>query len=167
MATATMTAPAVMAAPSRLAGEVAEGARSEVGVSPSAAVEPQPDPEVVAKPVRRRFPAKEKLRILREADRCREPGQLGALLRREGLYSSHLTEWRRQREAGALAALAPKKRGRPAQGPPWTRRMAELERENERLRTRLEQAEAIIEVQKKVSALLGIPLSRPDSNERV
>lgn len=157
MATITMTAPAVT-------GDVAEAGRSGV-VDPSVPVGLRPDSEVVEKPARRRFPAKEKLRILREADRCREPGQLGAMLRREGLYSSHLTEWRRQREAGALAALAPRKRGRPARVPPWTRRVAELECENARLQRRLQQAEAIIEIQKKVSALLGIPLNHPGSGE--
>ena len=115
-----------------------------------------PDPEVVEKASRRRFTAKYKLQVLEEADRC-EPGEIGALLRREGLYSSHLTTWRRQREAGALAGLTPRKRGRKlraldAQGA----RVVELEREVERLRQRLLQAETIIEVQKKVSLLLGI-----------
>jgi transposase-like protein len=115
-----------------------------------------PDPEVVEKASRRRFTAKYKLQVLEEADHC-EPGEIGALLRREGLYSSHLTTWRRQREAGALAALTPRKRGRrgrtvDAQGT----RVVELEREVERLRQRLLQAETIIEVQKKVSLLLGI-----------
>jgi transposase-like protein len=115
-----------------------------------------PDPEVVEKASRRRFTAKYKLQVLEEADHC-EPGEIGALLRREGLYSSHLTTWRRQREAGALAALTPRKRGRrgrtvDAQGT----RVGELEREVERLRQRLLQAETIIEVQKKVSLLLGI-----------
>jgi transposase len=93
---------------------------------------------------------------LEEADRC-EPGEIGALLRREGLYSSHLTTWRRQREAGALAGLTPRKRGRRAQPVDVQgARVAELEREVERLRQRLLQAETIIEVQKKVSLLLGI-----------
>lgn len=126
----------------------------------------RPDPEVAAKPVRRRFTAEYKLQVLREADACEESGQLGALLRREGLYSSHLTDWRRQRELGTLAALTPKKRGRPGRHP-QARRVAELERENARLRRRLEQAETIIEVQKKVSALLGSsPLTPPESGER-
>ena len=94
--------------------------------------------------------------MLEEADRC-APGELGALLRREGLYSSHLTTWRRQREAGALAALTPRKRGRRAHArDAQATRVAELEREVEQLRQRLVQAETIIEVQKKVSLLLGI-----------
>ena len=111
---------------------------------------PPVDPEVLEKPVRRRFTAEYKLGVLREAERCGEPGQMGALLRREGLYSSHLTEWRRQRERSALAGLAPKKRGRvgPADHPLATR-VAELERENAHLTRRLAQAETIIEVQKK------------------
>jgi transposase-like protein len=127
----------------------------------------RPDPEVAEKPQRRRFTAEYKVRILREADAGAEPGAIGALLRREGLYSSHLTEWRRQREQGALAGLAPKKRGRRGAPPhPLARRVSELERENTRLQRRLQQAEAIIEVQKKVSELLGIPLNPPGSDER-
>jgi hypothetical protein len=115
---------------------------------------------------RRRFTAKYKLAVLEQAERC-ESGQLGALLRREGLYSSHLTCWRRQREAGALAGLAERKRGRKARVPDAQgQRVAELERENERLRQRLLQAETIIEVQKKVSLLLGIDPSPSPSAGR-
>ena len=147
-------------------GEETQGARRATGVSSpsaSAAAAVLPDPEVVEKAGRRRFTAKYKLGVREEADRC-QPGEIGALLRREGLYSSHLTTWRRQREVGALAALAPVKRGRKAhtvdtQG----QRVGELQRENERRRQRLVQAETIIEVQKKVSLLLGIdpgPASR-------
>lgn len=124
---------------------------------------PRPDPEVSERAARRRFTAEYKLRVLREADACGGPGELGALLRREGLYSSHLTTWRRQREQGSLAALRPKKRGRPGVPPsPLARRVAELERENIRLTHRLQQAETIIEVQKKVSEILGIPLKPGD-----
>jgi len=114
------------------------------------------DPEVLERPRRRKFSAEYKLRILREAERAKDSGQLGALLRREGLYTSNLTTWRRQFERGALAGLTPKKRGKKAK-PVDARdtRIRELERETERLRKRLEQAETIIEVQKKVSALLG------------
>ena len=108
------------------------------------------DPAVVPKAPRRRFGAEFKLRVLREADACSEPGQIGALLRREGLYASHLTEWRRQRETGALGALAPKKRG-PKPSP--EARVTELERENARLAARLAQAEAIIDAQKKLCAI--------------
>jgi transposase len=110
--------------------------------------------EVVPKAKRRRFSAAYKLRILREYEACHEPGQKGALLRREGLYSSNLVTWRRQREQGGLSGLASKKRGRKAD--PQVAEIARLERENERLRTRLHQAELIIEVQKKVSQILAL-----------
>jgi len=122
-----------------------------------------PDPEVVEKPVRRRFTVEYKLRVLCEASACTPGvGELGALLRREGLYSSQLTCWRRQREQGELNALAPKRRGRKAVEPhPLAHRVAELERANEQLRQRLQQAEVIIDVQKKISGLLGIPLKNP------
>lgn len=111
-----------------------------------------PDPEVTPKAKRRRFSAEYKLRILREADACSQPGEIGALMRREGLYSSLLSDWRRQREAGSLEGLRSKKRGRKAR--PEKKRIAKLERENARLRHRLEQAEAIIEVQKKLARML-------------
>ena len=115
-----------------------------------------PDPEVPAKARRRRFTAKYKIAVLEEVDACTKPGEIGALLRREGLYSSHLSKWRRQRDEGALAGLTPKKRGRkPRKVSAEARRVAELERENARLRQKLEQAETIIEVQKKLSQLLG------------
>jgi transposase-like protein len=107
-----------------------------------------PNPEVVERARRRQFSASYKLRILEEADACTIPGQLGALLRREGLYSSHLTEWRRHRAEGTLAALAPRRRGRPAMSTGETE-LARLRAENERLAHRLEAAEAIIEIQKK------------------
>lgn len=110
-----------------------------------------PNPEVPERTVRRRFTAAYKLRILREADGCTEPGQRGALLRREGLYSSNLTLWRKQASEG----LIPKRRGPQAQKPDLqTRRIAELERENVRLTHKLRQAELIIDVQKKVADLL-------------
>jgi transposase-like protein len=122
------------------------------------------DPEVAERAARRRFTAEYKLQVLRHAEACIRPGDLGALLRREGLYSSHLTTWRRQREQGSLAALSPKKRGRPAVPPsPLARRVAELERDNARLTQRLQQAEAIIAVQKKLSEALGIPLTPGDT----
>ncbi len=115
-----------------------------------------PDPEVPAKARRRTFTAKYKLETLKEAEACTEPGEIGALLRRKGLYSSHLTKWRRQRDEGALAGLTPKKRGRKRRKvSAEARRVAELERENARLRQKLAQAETIIEVQKKLSQLLG------------
>jgi transposase len=118
------------------------------------------DPEVVEKAQRRKFTAEYKVDVLRRADACTPgTGELGALLRKEGLYASHISVWRAQRDRGVLDGLEPKKRGRKA-----TRRdevadeNARLRRDNERLQHRLQQAELIIEVQKKVSALLGIPL---------
>ena len=118
---------------------------------------PAPDPEVVPKASRRRFTADYKLSILREADLCTKPGQVGALLRREGLYSSHLTEWGRLRDKGFLAAAGERRRGRkPKPTDPAAKRIAELERENRVLSEKLRKAEIIIDFQKKVQALLSM-----------
>jgi transposase-like protein len=107
---------------------------------------PPPDPEVAATAKRRQFSASQKRRILAEAQRCTEPGQMGALLRREGIYSSNLTTWRKQREAAELAAMQPQKRGRKADpAAAEARRMGELTKDNERLRRKLAQAHTIIE----------------------
>ena len=109
-----------------------------------------PSPEVLERPVRRRFTVEYKLRILAEADACSEPGMLGELLRREGLYSSHLSTWRRLRDEGVLAGLTPKRRGRKAkQKNPLADEVTRLSRENDRLKDQLRQAELIIDVQKK------------------
>ena len=125
-----------------------------------------PNPEVAEKPERRRFTAKYKLDILRQADACVESGSLGALLRREGLYSSNLNTWRRQRDEGTLAALKPKQRGRKAAVPdPMALEVERLRRENAHLAKRLKQAELIIDVQKKVSQILGITLDTPKESE--
>jgi len=119
-----------------------------------------PETEVRERAVRRRFTAEYKLRILKEAESCTKNGQLGSLLRREGLYSSNLITWKRQMEKGTLEALSPRKRGPKAKRPdPSARRIAELERENQRLQKKLRQAETIIDVQKKVSEILQIPLT--------
>jgi transposase-like protein len=123
-----------------------------------------PDPEVVQKAQRRRFSAAYKLRILQEVEQCTERGQIGALLRREGLYSSHLSKWRRQRDRGQLAGLGGQKRGRKPQDPAAAELTA-LQRENERLRAQLTQAEIIMEVQKKLSQLLGLSTSPTVSDE--
>lgn len=121
--------------------------------------------EVVEKARRRRFKAAEKLRILKEADRCTKPGELGALLRREGLYSSHLSTWRAAQQRGELAGLATRRRGpKPQLVDARDRKIAELERETRRLQRRLARAEGLIEVQKKVSQLLGIPLANDDKD---
>ena len=122
-----------------------------------------PDPEVVFETRRRRFTAEYKQRILAEVDQCQEAGAIGAILRREGLYSSHLTTWRRQRVQGQLAGLDPKKRGRKPD--PQAAELARLQRENERLKARLQQAETIIEVQKKVSQLLGLAPIETDESD--
>lgn len=121
------------------------------------------DPEVPEKAIRRKFTAAYKLRILKEADACKESGQCGTLLRREGLYSSHLTSWRRQREQGTLEALCPRKRG-PKVAPvnPLKKRVEALEQETQHLRHQLKQAEIIIEVQKKISEMLHLS---PGKNE--
>lgn len=115
-----------------------------------------PDPEVVPRAKRRYFSAEEKLRILEEADAC-EHGEIGALVRREGIYTSYLSRWRRERKRGELDGLSPKKRGPESEA---DKSLAEenekLRRENKRLKERLVQAETIIEVQKKVSQLLGL-----------
>ena len=121
-----------------------------------------PDPEVRPKAKRRQFTAEYKKRILDEADACTTSTQRGALVRREGLYSSHLTSWRRQRAQGILDGLAPKKRG--TKPDPLALENAPLRRENERLQEQLHRAETIIEVQKKVSQLLGLPIAPTPKN---
>ena len=119
--------------------------------------------EVVAKATRRRFTVEYKRKIVREADACKTPGAVGALLRREGLYSSHLTTWRAARERGKLAG-APKKRGPVRRvADPRDKRITELERESTRWRKRAERAEALVELQKQMAALLGTPLTTETS----
>jgi len=126
-------------------------ARVEMAVTPE-------DVQVAAKPQRRSFTAEYKRRILKEADACSTPGAVGALLRREGLYSSHLVEWRRARARGELAALTPKKRGRkPTPVDPRDRKLAEVERQLAHMTGRAERAEALVEAQKNLAALLGRP----------
>ena len=147
-----------------------EGARratgvSAIGPSPGGPAGGGPDSEVSDKPKRRRFTAEYKRKILKEADACKGSGTLGALLRREGLYSSNLAAWRTARDRGAFAGLTPKKRG-PKTSPPDPRdgRIAELERETRRLKARAERAEGLVEVQKKLSEILGIRL--PESEDK-
>jgi len=134
------------------------GRRPTVVPAPAAA-----SPELSARPRRRSFTAQDKLRILADADRAATVGGIGAILRREGIYSSALTDWRRQRDAGAFSALAPARRGpKTAKANPLTAELALLQRENARLSRRLTRAEAIIELQKKVAELLGTPLASSD-----
>ena len=148
----------------RFAGET-EGARRATEVSPAGAPAGVPDPAVDEKPQRRRFTAEYKLRILRQADACKRPGEIGALLRGEGLYSSLLTEWRRQRDRVAKAALAARKRGPKARA--VDPRVKQLEQENAMLRRRNQRVELMLGIQKKASELLGIPLNphEPDEND--
>ena len=125
--------------------------------------EEMPNTEVVAKAKRRRFTAAEKLRVLREAEACRGSGEIGALLRREGLYSSYLTTWRRQQELGELEGLSPQQRG--PKPNPQAVELAKLRRENERLQARLQRAELIIDVQKKVAQMLGVAVEETNLDE--
>ena len=156
---------------SRSGGERSDPERREpptpsVGVVPLMGTK-RPNPEVPAKAQRRRFSAEYKKKILEEADACKgKHGAKGALLRREGLYSSHLTTWRKQREKAELDGLTPKKRGRKAKPTnPLTRKVKELEVENRKLRKQLDKAETIISFQKKLSEMLGISLDQKENNE--
>ena len=145
-----------------------EGARRATGGDPSAAKSSNfspPDPEVTGKKPRRKFTAKYKLRMLKKADACTEPGQLGSLLRQEGLYSSNLITWRKQRDEGLLIVMSPKKRGRKAQlKNSLAPEVVRLQKENQRLKNKLKQAELIIDAQKKISEILGIAQNH-DENE--
>jgi transposase-like protein len=142
-----------------------EGARRATGKEPAETPIPPvnaPNPEVEPKAVRRRFSARYKRSILEQADRCTQLGEVGALLRREGLYSSHLSSWRRQRDEG----LVPRKRGRkPDPATAERHENAKLRKENERLQTQLRKAHTIIEFQKKLSEILEIPLGDPNQEK--
>jgi transposase len=130
-------------------------------LSPGPVPETVVDGEVLPRAQRRRFSADYKRRLLQEADQCHQPGQIGALLRREGLYSSHLSCWRQQREQGALSTL---KRDKPA-ADPAAKEVTRLQRENARLQLRLKQAETIIAVQKKLCTLLGLPVAESSKDD--
>ncbi len=138
----------------------AEGAGTEGGRRPTVVPAPSAaNPEISDRPRRRTFTATQKLHILKEADQAAGSGEIGAILRRHGLYSSALCEWRRQREAGTLGALSPVKRGpKPAETNPLSAKLSVAQRENAQLRRRLDRAEAIIELQKKLADLLGLEL---------
>ena len=139
---------------------LAGGAETEGGRRPTVvSAPPAASPELPDRPRRRTFTAADKLRILRQVDEA-EPGGIGAILRREGLYSSLLTDWRRQRDAGAYEALKAVRRGpKPAVLHPLAAEHAQLLRDNKRLALRLQRAEAVIEIQKKVALLLGLPIA--------
>jgi len=125
--------------------------------------EVMPNTEVVAKAKRKRFTAAEKLRLLREVEACRGSGEIGALLRREGIYSSYLTTWRKQRELGELDGLSPHKRG--PKPNPEAIELAKLRREHARLQERMRRAELIIDVQKKVARMLGETIETPELDD--
>jgi transposase len=125
---------------------------------------PRPNPEVLARAKRRQYTAEYKQRVLTEADAARESGEIGAVLRRHGLYSSHLTKWRQERESGILEGLAPQKRGPKSKVSPLSVEIQKLRRDNERLSEQLRKAEIVIEVQKKVAMLLGLPLAETETS---
>jgi transposase len=162
--------PTVLPAAERREAERSEDSRSgEAGktVAPELPVQTRPDPEVVPNAKRRTFTADYKLAVLAEADAAAvHPGAIGALLRREGLYSSHLVTWRRERQAGILKGLTPHKRGPKSKRDPREEEMQKLRRENQRLTEELRKAAIVIDVQKKVGALLGWPLPKADPEEK-
>ena len=149
----TSTSSAALAASER-SGEAANAA----GAAPPAPRPSVPDSEVIARPRRRSFTAEYRRSILEQADAAHDAGAVGLLLRREGLYSSHLATWRRQRKQGGIDALTPKKRGPKVVVSPLVKENRELLAANARLTKKLKNAELIIEVQKKVAALLGNPI---------
>jgi len=138
------------------------------GVAPESTDAPKrPDTEVTERPKWRRYTTEYKLQILKEADACTNRGEVGALLRREGLYSSLLGVWRSQRNAGAMAGLAPKKRGRKAAPVnPLQAKLDQVEREKRVLEKKLARVYVLLDIQKKASELLGIPLNTPEIDEK-
>lgn len=124
---------------------------------------PRPDPEVLARAKRRTFTVEYKLETLAATDAAKGSGAVGAVLRQRGLYSSHLTKWRQERKAGILGGLGPQKRGPKSKSNPLAVENQKLRRDNERLAERLRKAEIIIEVQKKVATLLGIPTAASEA----
>jgi transposase-like protein len=148
-------------------GEASRSGEAGKTVAPEPPAPPRPDPEVVADAKRRTFTAEYKQRILAKADSAAaQSGGIGALLRCEGLYSSHLVTWRRERQAGVLKGLTPQKRGPKSKRNPQEEEIQKLRRENQRLTEQLRKAEIVIDVQKKVGALLGWPLPKADPEEK-
>jgi transposase len=158
--------PAVLPSVGRKEPERSEGDRSATDGKTGAAPETHPDPEVVAQAKRRRFTAEYKQRILAAVDQAKGSGEIGALLRREGLYSSLLSTWRRERDAGVLQALTPQKRGPKSKRDPITEENQQLRREMLRLAEELRKAEIVIDIQKKVATLLGRPIPTVDPKEK-
>jgi transposase len=158
--------PAALPSVGRREPERSEGDRSPTDGKAAADPKPHPDPEVVPQAKRRRFTAEYKRHILAQADQAKGSGGIGALLRREGLYSSVLATWRRERAAGVLQALAPHKRGPKSRFDPIVEENQQLHRENLRLVEELRKADIVIEVQKKVAALWGRSLPTSDRQEK-
>jgi transposase len=162
--------PTVLPAAGRREDERSEDDRSSAAgktVAPGPPAAPRPNPEIVADARRRSFTGEYKQRILAELDAAAaQPGAIGALLRREGLYSSHLSTWRRERQAGILKGLTPHKRGPKSKRNPQGEEIQKLRRENQRLTEELRKAEIVMDVQKKVGALLGWPLPKADPQEQ-
>ena len=159
-------APAVLLPVARREPERSESDRSATGSKTGPEQTAHPDPEVVAQAKRRSFTAEYKQSILTEVDRAKGTGGVGALLRREGLYSSLLATWRRERASGVRLALAPQKRGPKSKRDPIQEEIQKLQKDNARLTEQLRKAEIVIDVQKKVGALLGWPIHTPDPDER-
>ena len=159
-------APAALLPVGRREPERSESDRSATGSKAGPELSAHPDPEVVAQAKRRSFTADYKQRILLEADQAEGSGGVGALLRREGLYSSLLTTWRRERTIGVRQALAPHKRGPKSKRDPVQDEIQRLQKDNARLTEQLRKAEIVIDVQKKVGALLGWPIATPDPEQK-
>src|SRR5271154_4693552 len=164
--TVPVSSPAALPSVGRREPERSEGDRRPTDGKAGADPKIHPNPEVVAQAKRRHFTAEYKQRIMTEADQAKGSGCIGSLLRREGLYSSLLATWRREREAGVLQALAPQKRGPKSKRDPFQEETAQLRRENVRLTEQLRKAEIVIDVQKKVAALLGWPIATASPEEK-
>lgn len=153
----------MLGAAERSGDERSEAERS--GAAPNIGAKTRPGPEVRPRAQRRKFTAAYKRKILSEADAATESGAIGALLRREGLYTSHLSNWRAERSAGIDQGLAPRPRGPKPKADPSAKQIQQLLRRNERLTEQLRKAEIIIDVQKKVATLLGLTLAEPDPKD--
>ena len=147
----------------RSAADVAGVSDSQLGDGEGGRAAPRPNPEVLARAKRRTYTGEYKQKVLAEADAARGSGEIGAVLRRHGLYSSHLTKWRQERKSGILEGLTPQKRGPKSKASPLTAENEKLRRDNERLTERLRKAEIVIDVQKKVATLLGLAIAETEA----
>src|SRR5271170_5745043 len=164
--TVPVSSPAALPSVGRREPEHSEGDRRPTDGKAGADPKIHPNPEVVAQAKRRRFTAEYKQQILSAADQAKGTGGIGALLRREGLYSSLLATWRRERDAGVLQALAPQKRGPKSKRDPFAEEVQQLRRETQRLTEELRKAEIVIDIQKKVATLLGRPILTSETAEK-